>query len=463
MIPRSSLPPWLARFTASVVAADITAVVVSSALYAWWGTAALDTLLVGTAVVTVLTALALLVARAWVPGVLGQGTTEFARLSSGMAGAAVAIGLAGLALDLPQARPWVFGVLPVACVLAASARMVLRAGLHRRRRAGEAMRSVLAVGSVESVAALVARTDRARHEGFAVTAVCVPDGVTGQVAGVPVVGSVEEVEQVAAAGGFDVVSVGRSPGWTSSDLRRLAWSLESSPVELVVDPGLMEIAGPRLHTAAIDGMPLLQLTEPRFTGLPWVIKSCFDRAGALGLLVLLSPLLLAVAVAVRRDGGPVFFRQLRVGADGREFRMVKFRSMVVDAEARLAALAAANEGSGPLFKMRADPRVTRVGAVLRRYSLDELPQLFNVLCGSMSLVGPRPPLPTEVAVYERAAQRRLLVKPGMTGLWQVSGRSDLSWEESVRLDLRYVENWTFALDLQILVRTVRAVRGGGAY
>jgi lipopolysaccharide/colanic/teichoic acid biosynthesis glycosyltransferase len=182
------------------------------------------------------------------------------------------------------------------------------------------------------------------------------------------------------------------------------------------------------------------------------------------LLIVIAPLLLAIAIAVKIDGGPVLFRQTRVGRHGRKFSMLKFRTMVVDAEQRLGELRTDNEGAGPLFKLKRDPRVTRVGAFLRRYSLDELPQLVNVLMGSMSLVGPRPPLPREVATYGRDAQRKLLVKPGLTGLWQISGRSDLSWEESVRLDLRYVENWNLALDALILCRTFGAVMGTrGAY
>jgi lipopolysaccharide/colanic/teichoic acid biosynthesis glycosyltransferase len=199
-------------------------------------------------------------------------------------------------------------------------------------------------------------------------------------------------------------------------------------------------------------------------GVPGSVKAVLDVLGALLLIVAFSPVLIGLAIAVRRDGGPAFFRQTRVGLDGREFRMIKFRSMVVDAEGRLAALQAHNDGAGPLFKMRNDPRITRVGAVLRQYSLDELPQLFNVLTGSMSLVGPRPSLPREVATYCPRTRRRLAVKPGMTGLWQVSGRSDLSWDESVRLDLRYVEEWKLGLDVSILARTVRTVvAGGGAY
>ncbi|MDV3206279.1 MAG: exopolysaccharide biosynthesis polyprenyl glycosylphosphotransferase, partial [Rhodococcus ruber] len=201
-------------------------------------------------------------------------------------------------------------------------------------------------------------------------------------------------------------------------------------------------------------------------GPAWVVKNIFDRVAALAIVALLAPLLLAIALAIRvTSAGPVLFRQTRVGRDGRTFTMFKFRSMVVDAEDRLAELADRSDGNGILFKMREDPRVTRVGRVIRRYSLDELPQLFNVVTGDMSLVGPRPPLECEVACYgEDGARRRLFVKPGLTGLWQVSGRSNLSWEESVRADLRYVENWTFALDLSILRRTLRAVlHSDGAY
>ena len=190
-----------------------------------------------------------------------------------------------------------------------------------------------------------------------------------------------------------------------------------------------------------------------------------DRLLALGLLVVAAPLLLLVAVAVKMSSpGPVLYRQTRIGVRGRPFQMLKFRSMVADAEARRRELEAMNEDDGLKFKIRNDPRVTRVGAWLRRFSVDELPQLWNVVRGEMSLVGPRPPLPAEVAAYDSDATRRLRVRPGLTGLWQVSGRSDLSWEESLRLDLRYVDNWSFIMDLSILWRTWRAVLSrSGAY
>jgi exopolysaccharide biosynthesis polyprenyl glycosylphosphotransferase len=320
----------------------------------------------------------------------------------------------------------------------------------------------------EAVTSLVAQTRRVPHEGWTVTAACTPTG-RGEdggwyLAGVPVVGDLDAVATLAGSRQFDAVSVAQAPGWTPRRLQQLAWDLEGVQTDLVVDPGLMEIAGPRLHVDSLDGLPLLRLTHPTFTGAARLLKGLLDRFAALLLLVVTLPLMVAVAVAVALDGGPVFFRQVRVGVGGREFKMIKFRSMVRDAERLRAQLEDHNEAAGPLFKVRTDPRITRVGHFLRRFSIDELPQLLNVLGGSMSLVGPRPPLPAEVAAYAVEGRRRLLVKPGMTGLWQVSGRSDLSWEDTLRLDLRYVENWTLALDARILLKTVRAVlNGDGAY
>jgi len=225
------------------------------------------------------------------------------------------------------------------------------------------------------------------------------------------------------------------------------------------------VAGPRTTIRPVAGMPLLHVDHPELTGLRWVIKDVFDKVSAAAALLVLAPLMAGIVLAIRRgDGGPAIFRQTRVGKDGRPFMVCKFRTMVVDAEARKAALLTHNDGDGVLFKMRNDPRITPVGAWLRKYSLDELPQLWNVLKGDMSLVGPRPALPAEADLYGDYVRRRLVVKPGITGLWQVSGRSDLPWEEAVRLDLRYVENWSLALDLQILWKTWAAVlKGSGAY
>jgi exopolysaccharide biosynthesis polyprenyl glycosylphosphotransferase len=246
----------------------------------------------------------------------------------------------------------------------------------------------------------------------------------------------------------------------------VSWQLEGSSTDLVVSPGLTEVAGPRLHILPVAGLPLLHVDEPKFTGFRRVLKGAFDRVSAALALVLLSPIFLVLVLAVRlTSSGPALFRQVRVGRAGSTFVMLKFRSMYADAEERLASLREQSDhGDGVLFKMKEDPRVTRVGKFLRKYSLDELPQLINVVLGTMSLVGPRPPLPLEVARYEDHVHRRLLVKPGLTGLWQISGRSDLSWDESVQLDLRYVENWSLGEDLFILWKTVRAVaHGSGAY
>jgi exopolysaccharide biosynthesis polyprenyl glycosylphosphotransferase len=248
-------------------------------------------------------------------------------------------------------------------------------------------------------------------------------------------------------------------------LKRLGWDLEGAGVDLVVAPALTDVAGPRVHVRPVSGLQLLYVEQPEFTGPTRVVKEAFDRFTAAVALVAISPFLLLIAVAVRlTSSGPVIFRQVRVGREGAMFTVYKFRTMVVDAERRLGEIWDDNEGNGVLFKIRDDPRVTAVGRFLRRFSLDELPQLVNVLLGDMSMVGPRPALPSETEQYGRATSRRLLVKPGITGLWQVSGRSDLSWEDSVRLDLYYVENWSFAGDIQILWKTLHAVASRrGAY
>lgn len=415
-----------------------------------------------------LTVCALIVTRAWDPRVLGHGSEEFSRLIRAVVTSAVTLGLLGLALEALAPRPWVFGLMPMAGALAAGGRLLLRLRLHRLRDRGRCAYPVLVVGDIESVTDLIGRTRRDSRRGWVVSGVCTPTGAARNgadgVLGVPVLGDLDGIADVVQAGGHRVVAVCPTPGWTPRRLHQLAWDLEDMAAELVVDPGLMEVAGPRLHIDPVDGLPLLRLTHPTFTGVSWVAKHIVDRLGAALLLVAVAPLMLVIAIAVKLDGGPILFRQTRIGRYGREFTMLKFRSMVVDAEKRLAELVTANEGAGPLFKMRTDPRITRIGAILRRYSLDELPQLVNVLLGSMSLIGPRPPLPAEVVTYGHAAKRKLLVRPGLTGLWQISGRSDLSWEESVRLDLRYVENWNLALDALILWKTFGAVMGSrGAY
>lgn len=263
----------------------------------------------------------------------------------------------------------------------------------------------------------------------------------------------------------EAVIVASHPDLSGHALRRLAWALEERQVDLLVSPGLLDVAGPRMSIRPSTNLALLHVERPASTHQALVLKAVMDRILSALLILVLSPVFVVVAAAIwLGDRGPIFYRQCRVGVHGEFFDMYKFRSMHVGAETMLAEMDADNEGNEILFKMKNDPRVTRVGALLRRYSIDELPQLNNVLRGEMSLVGPRPPLAREVKEYEPDAIRRLHAMPGMTGLWQVSGRSNLSWEESLRLDLRYVDNWSLMLDLWILVRTVRAVLGrSGAY
>jgi exopolysaccharide biosynthesis polyprenyl glycosylphosphotransferase len=296
-----------------------------------------------------------------------------------------------------------------------------------------------------------------------------PEGLPARLAetDLPVYGTFAEIAMATRHTGADTVVVLPSPELDGTALRRLAWQLERHDVDLILANSLLDVAGARTTIRPVDGLPMLHVEHPRLAGGRRMAKELVDRLGAAVLLVLLSPLLaglILVARGKRGGSGPALFRQTRVGRDGKLFRIYKFRTMYVDAEQRLADLKHLNQHDGALFKVRDDPRVTPVGRRLRRYSLDELPQLLNVLKGDMSLVGPRPPLPSEVALYPADMRRRLVVKPGMTGLWQVSGRADLSWDDAIRLDLRYVENWSLTLDLVILLRTVTAVaRSSGAY
>lgn len=411
---------------------------------------------------------ALAVSRSWSPAVLGQGAEEFRRLGRSLCTAAVVLALVGIALTSRNIKLWIFVAIPVIALVTMTERYLLRLWLHKQRKEGRCLRPVLAAGSPATVRDLITRTRKFPHLGWRVEAVCTADSAgldVDQVDGVPVVGELADVAGHVRRNGYRVVAVTPDPHWSPDRLQRLAWNLEGSDAEMVVAPVLMEVAGPRLHVDAVLGIPLLRVSMPTFTGGRRAVKEVVDRMGAAVLLMVFAPLMLLVALLVLVDSrGGAVYRQRRVGKDGREFTILKFRTMVVGADAARAELAHRNEGAGLLFKLRRDPRVTRVGTVLRRYSLDELPQLFNVLTGSMSLVGPRPPLPEESAAYGPDIRRRLLVKPGLTGLWQISGRSDLSWEEAVRLDLRYVEDWSLALDTVILWKTLRAViHGKGAY
>jgi exopolysaccharide biosynthesis polyprenyl glycosylphosphotransferase len=397
---------------------------------------------------------------------IGTGSDEFRKVLNAGVGLTAALAIFSYAVNLELSRGYVVIALPSVTLFDLFARYGIRKRLHHERGAGRCMLSVVAVGHGPAVADLVKELHRDRYHGLSVVGACVVQpGECGEVAGVPVYGGFDDVTAAVKAFGADTVAVLACPEIDGIRLRGLAWELEKTGTDLCVSPALLDVAGPRTTIRPTAGLTLLHVDHPQLSGLLLVVKDLFDRCVAAAALLLLSPLLALLGLTIwLSDRGPALFTQVRVGKDGRAFRIYKFRTMVVDAEQRKAELLATNETDGILFKLRNDPRITAVGAHLRRWSVDELPQLINVFLGDMSLVGPRPALPDEAQKYAEHVHRRLVVKPGITGLWQVSGRSDLSWDESVRLDLRYVENWSFALDLQILWKTISVLaRRSGAY
>jgi len=396
---------------------------------------------------------------------LGHGPEEYKLLGTASFRLFAVLTMISYVLRLEVARGYVAIAMPAGMIGLLVSRWLWRKWLTLHRALGLMSGSVLVVGELERLEHLIRALDSVPAAGYRVVAACCSDADQNHIGRVPIVGDEAEAADVALRLGVNTVACTSSGNLGPGGLRRLGWALEGQDVDLVVAPGLTDVAGPRVLTRPVAGLSLLHVEAPVFTGPQLAVKTAIDRVGAAALLLLLSPLFAVVALLVwRNDRGPVLFQQERIGKDGASFPMLKFRTMVVGAEAMLASLRDRSEGQGPLFKMADDPRITRIGATLRRYSLDELPQLVNVLRGQMSLVGPRPPLPTEVEGYEHDVRRRLLVKPGMTGLWQINGRSDLSWDESVRFDLYYVENWSIMSDLMILWRTGRAVmHSSGAY
>jgi exopolysaccharide biosynthesis polyprenyl glycosylphosphotransferase len=397
---------------------------------------------------------------------IGTGSDEFRKVLSAGVGLTSAIAIFSYAVNVEFSRAYVLLALPATTVFDLFARFAIRKHLHRMRDAGRCMLSVVAVGHESAVASLITELHRDRYHGMTVVGACVAHpSECGELAGVPVYGGLDDVTDVVRKCGADTVAVLACPEMDGIRLRSLAWDLEKTGTDLCVSPALLDVAGPRTTVRPTAGLTLLHVDHPQLGGMRLLVKELFDRCAAAAALILLAPLMAFLAVAIRlHDRGPALFTQVRVGKDGHAFKIYKFRTMVVDAEQRKPELLAADERDHVLFKLREDPRITPVGTYLRRWSVDELPQLINVLLGDMSLVGPRPALPDEAEQYAEYVRRRLVVKPGLTGLWQVGGRADLSWDESVRLDLRYVENWSFALDLQILWKTISVlIRGSGAY
>lgn len=400
--------------------------------------------------------------------VLGSGSEEYKRVVAASAWLFGFVAIISYALRIDTARGFVGLAFPAGVMGLVAARWLLRQHLALERRRGLSASRVLVIGGPDSVAHVVSSLQRVPAAGYVPVAAYLPGSVAElpifPPLSVPVAGvgaGFEAILSAVVATNVDAVAISAGANMHPGDLRRLGWELAAREIGMIVAPALTDIAGPRIHTQPVAGLPLIHVSTPKLTGGKKVAKRAFDLALAGLLVAFLSPLFLALAALVKMSSpGPIFYEQERIGLRGTTFRMLKFRSMKVDADVELRSLLEA-QGSAdtPLFKIDNDPRVTRVGRWLRKYSLDELPQLLNVLRGSMSLVGPRPQREGEVALYDEAAHRRLYVSPGMSGLWQVSGRSNLTWEESIRLDLYYVENWSLMGDVVILFKTFRAVLG----
>ncbi|QQM52537.1 sugar transferase [Rhodococcus pyridinivorans] len=404
--------------------------------------------------------------------VIGAGYDEYQRVISATLAVFGTIAIIALITNQQIARGFLAIALPVGLAGLLLSRWVWRKVIARKRARGEFQTSVLVVGGARAVRHMARTFSRQDGEGYCVVGVCVPrySGAPGDVIDVDgreitVYGDEHSVVEALELSGADTVVVTATETLGSDGLHDLVWQLEPLDTDLVVATGVVDVAGPRIEMRPVAGLPLIHVEKPSYHGAKRSGKRIFDLAFAGLALLALAPVFAVVALLIKlEDRGPVFYKAERIGLDGEPFGMVKFRSMVTNADKMVDRLLAQNEGAGPLFKMKDDPRVTRIGKVMRRFSIDELPQFLNVIRGEMSVVGPRPPLRREVEAYDGRVKRRLLVRPGVTGLWQVSGRSDLSWDESVRLDLSYVENWSMVSDVLIIGKTVKAVLASdGAY
>lgn len=393
------------------------------------------------------------------------GATEYKRVVMAAFTTAGAVGITSYLLKAEFPRGLYIVLFTAGTVGLITARFARRQVMHAIHRQGALLTPVMVAGDSGHVDAIANVLRRETWLGYRVVGAVTSDRADQTPAGLPVLGTTSDTVDVISQHGIATVIFAEGAFASPADFRRMAWELEEHEVQMIVVPALTDISAQRLDVRPVAGLPLVDVDRPQAIEAARWIKRTGDVIGSAFLLLLIAPVMGLVALAIKlEDGGPVMFRQTRVGLKGQTFECLKFRSMCIDAEARLAALMAQNEGAGPLFKMTHDPRITRVGRFIRRFSLDELPQLWNALRGDMSLVGPRPALPAEVAQYDSDTRRRLDVRPGLTGLWQVSGRSNLSWDDTVRLDLYYVDNWSMVQDLMILAKTARAVVGSsGAY
>ena len=418
-----------------------------------------------TVVIAVLWWFQLALTRSREPRILGHGPQEFQRVVAAGWWTFSIVAIVGFLTQWQVSRGYLLFALPFGTSVLLTYRWVWRVWVHARRDEGALQARVLVAGPERTTAQMIGRLQRNPRAGYHVVGACAPasEQSAQEVAGVPVLGGVDDAVAAALRVGAEFVVLSGTDDLSLREARRIGWELEGTGIGLIVAPAMVDVAGPRVQMSPVEGLPLLHVDVATFSGTRYWLKEGFDRVtAALGLLVLAVPITVVALLVKVTSPGPVFFVQERIGKDGIPFGMLKFRSMVPDAEARVADVMGGEVR--PFYKNENDPRITPFGRFIRRYSIDELPQIINVLKGDMSIVGPRPQIAAEVAHYGDIEHRRLLVKPGMTGLWQVSGRSSLSPEASIRLDAYYAENWSLAGDAVIVLKTLRAVVGkDGAY
>lgn len=399
-------------------------------------------------------------AGAYRPEYLNAGGDAFRRFTAGVAGGVFTLGFLSFLLNLQLSRLFVAFLAVFVFVGGGVLRLLVRRYVQSRHRRGELVQRTVVVGADRDARQLVSALQADPDSNYLVVGYLDDQaGANGTVPidGLPVLGRPDEVLTVCESLAVGCVIVSPA-GVSAGTLRDVTIALEGSEVDLAVAPSLFQVVTRRMTIETVGNVPILHVDQIRLRRGKAALKRTLDLVVASGLLLVCGPVIVAAMVAVRLTSpGPALFRQQRIGRDGRPFTMLKLRTMVRDADQRLDELTHLNEAQGHFFKVAADPRVTRIGAPLRRWSLDELPQLINVLRGDMSMVGPRPPLPEEVERYDPWHRRRLRVRPGITGVWQVSGRSNVPFEEAVRLDLFYIENWSLGYDLYLLGRTVGAV------
>lgn len=423
-------------------------------------------------VALVLVWLGFLALGSWSPRVAGRGADEYVVLGLVTLQVFGLLAALSLLLSIDVSARYLGIALPLGLVGLMTNRWLWRRVAARRRRQGMDQAPLLIVGSEAAARDIATEFSKDPWAGYRVAGVCTPAGPTsakesmtinGSI--VPIVGMDQAILDAVLRTGAETVALAATDHLRPVEIRRLMWELDEVGVDLMIAPGLIDVATQRLVSNPVAGMAMLEVTKPQYSRANSLLKRTFDIVFSAMALLLASPVLIAAAIAVRRSGpGSIFYRSERIGIDGTEFQMTKFRSMVSGADSMMADLIAKNGGEAMFFKLKDDPRITRVGKFLRKYSIDELPQFFDVLRGDMSVVGPRPQVRREVDSYDDLVGRRLTVKPGLTGLWQVSGRSDLEVEDAVRLDLSYVENWSIMQDVVIIAKTVTTVlRGSGAY